>query len=158
MMVVTRQGAGRAAANKRGAAGRLAAGLAGIAVAGLLASTLALAQDSYPSKPIRLLVSDTPGSAPDVLARKVAPEVAARMGQPWVVENRPGNRAAVVIQGLMSAPPDGSVFMIAPHSITTVWPRARRAPAAWRPMKLVPPRTRIRITFLLLLGLPLFLN
>ena len=79
MMVVTRQGAGRAAANKRGAAGRLAAGLAGIAVAGLLASTLALAQDSYPSKPIRLLVSDTPGSAPDVLARKVAPEEAARI-------------------------------------------------------------------------------
>ena len=78
----------------------------------LLTAVAALAQDSYPSKPVRLLVSDTPGSAPDVLARKVAPEVAARMGQPWVVENRPGGGHLITAEACAKAPPDGYTLCI----------------------------------------------
>ena len=41
-----------------------------LGAAGVLLAATAMAQDNYPSRPVRLLVSDTPGSAPDVLARK----------------------------------------------------------------------------------------
>ena len=78
----------------------------------LLTAGTAITQDSYPGKPVRLLVSDTPGSAPDILARKVAPEVAARMGQPWVVENRPGGGHLITAEACSKAPPDGYTLCI----------------------------------------------
>ena len=78
----------------------------------LLTAGTAITQDSYPGKPVRLLVSDTPGSAPDILARKVAPEVAARMGQPWVVENRPGGGHLITAEACTKAPPDGYTLCI----------------------------------------------
>lgn len=78
----------------------------------LISAGTVLGQDNYPSKPVRLLVSDTPGSAPDILARKVAPEVAARMGQPWVVENRPGGGHLITAEACSKAPPDGYTLCI----------------------------------------------
>lgn len=83
-----------------------------LVAASLCATIPAYAQDAYPSRPVRLLVSDTPGSAPDVLARKVAPEMAARMGQPWVVENRPGGGHLITAEACSKAPPDGYTLCI----------------------------------------------
>ena len=51
--------------------------------------TQAMAQ-SYPDKPIRLIVADAPGGAPDILARMLAQKMSDSMGQPVVVDNKPG--------------------------------------------------------------------
>ncbi|WP_170979285.1 tripartite tricarboxylate transporter substrate binding protein [Roseomonas sp. HF4] len=57
---------------------------------GLVAARRASAQSRWPDRPVRLLVGQPPGAGPDLLARGLAPHLAAAFGQPFVVENRPG--------------------------------------------------------------------
>jgi len=66
-----------------------------------------LAQDSYPSKPIRLILTMPAGSGTDVIMRKGGPDLAARMGQPWIIENRPGANSAIVGEVCARSAPDG---------------------------------------------------
>lgn len=80
--------------------------LAGLAVS-LVASTGALAQDRYPSKPIHVIVPFTAGSATDIVARLVGERLNAAWGQPVVVENRPGAGGTIGINQTAKAEPDG---------------------------------------------------
>jgi len=73
-------------------------------------------------RPARILVGYPPGGSIDAVARVLAEKMRGSYAPQVIVENRPGNRAAVAMQGLMGPPPDGSVMLIAPHSITVVWP------------------------------------
>lgn len=73
-------------------------------------------------KQARILVGYPPGGSIDAIARVLAEKMRGSYAPTVVVENRPGNRAAVVMQGLMSAQADGAVMLLAPHSVTTVWP------------------------------------
>ena len=77
-----------------------------LAAAPLLHSLPTLAQ-SFPDKPIKLIVPLPPGSPPDVLARIVAEGIQRAWKQPVVVENRPGGTGSVGMKALASAPPDG---------------------------------------------------
>jgi tripartite-type tricarboxylate transporter receptor subunit TctC len=90
--------------------------------AGLLA-TPALAQAPWPDRPIRWIVNFPPGGAADTLSRILAPVVSARLGQPVVVENRPGAGGALGADILAKAPGDRSLVMIssaASHGIGPV--------------------------------------
>ncbi len=69
-------------------------------------SISALAQ-SYPNKPVRLIVPVVPGSPTDVIARIVAPRLAARLGQPVIIENRPGGGGLIGFELAAKSPPDG---------------------------------------------------
>jgi tripartite-type tricarboxylate transporter receptor subunit TctC len=62
-----------------------------VALAGT-APTAALAQADYPSRTVRIIVPLLPGAAADVIPRVVAEKLAAKWGQPVIVENRPGGR------------------------------------------------------------------
>jgi len=72
----------------------------------LLVAVQALAQ-SYPTKPIKLLIGVPPGGPTDTLARAVAPDLAEALGQPVVIENRPGASAVIATEAVAKAPPDG---------------------------------------------------
>ncbi|SDE37053.1 tripartite tricarboxylate transporter substrate binding protein [Belnapia rosea] len=82
--------------------------LATLGAAALLPAP-ALAQP-FPSRPLRLLVTWPPGGTTDILARQLAPQLSARLGQPVVVENRGGASGAIGAAELARAPNDGHTF------------------------------------------------
>ncbi len=82
----------------------------GIGVTGAAAQT-------YPSKPIKLIVPFTPGSPLDVLARVVMQPVSVRLGQTIVIDNRPGAGTTIGTKAAASADPDGYTLMIAATSL-----------------------------------------
>ena len=68
-------------------------------------STPALAQDNYPSRVVRVIVPDTPGSITDILARVVAEGLSRSLGQQFIIENRPGGGTAIGTRAVVTAPP-----------------------------------------------------
>src|SRR5687767_3432023 len=67
----------------------------------------AFAQDAYPSRPVRMVVGFGPGSAPDLLVRLIGFELGKRLGQPVVIENKPGASANIAADAVAKSPPDG---------------------------------------------------
>ena len=92
-----------------------------IAAFGLSFATLALAQ-SYPDRPIRLLVAFPPGGAADIVARLTGQLLSARIGQPVVVENRPGSNGNVAAEVVAHAAADGYTLLLSSGSLYTVNP------------------------------------
>jgi tripartite-type tricarboxylate transporter receptor subunit TctC len=76
-----------------------------------ISSSVAIAQ-SFPSKPIRIIVPFTPGSATDTMARPVADKLSSALGQPVLVENRPGAGGTIGVAALAKAPPDGYTLAV----------------------------------------------
>jgi tripartite-type tricarboxylate transporter receptor subunit TctC len=68
---------------------------------------------SYPTKPIRFIVSFPPGGSSDLIARAIAPHMSARLGQPVVVENRPGAGGMIGVDAVAKAAPDGYTIGLA---------------------------------------------
>ncbi len=67
----------------------------------------------YPTKTIRLIVGVAPGGANDTVARMVAQALSERLGQPVVVENRPGAGGNIGLEAVVNAPPDGHTMLFA---------------------------------------------
>jgi tripartite-type tricarboxylate transporter receptor subunit TctC len=78
----------------------------------MLASGIASAQDAFPSRPIRLIVSFTPGGGADLTARTVAFKMSEQLKQPIVVENRPGANGLVGAGAVASSAPDGYTMLL----------------------------------------------
>lgn len=83
--------------------------LAAAAAVGLLATTQ-FARAEYPEKPVRFIVNAAPGGAADSTARVLATELARRLGQPFIIENKPGAAGAIGLDVVAKAPPDGYVI------------------------------------------------
>ena len=77
------------------------------ALLGLAAAVSQPLAQPYPSKPVRWLVPTGAGSALDVVARRVAPKLAEALGQPVIVENKPGGNSVVAAREAARAAPDG---------------------------------------------------
>jgi len=84
----------------------------------LLVSQCVLAQ-SYPSKPVRLIVGLAPGGATDIMARTLTPGLSEELGQPVVVDNRPGAAGSIGAGIAAKAPPDGYTLFLASSSFTS---------------------------------------
>jgi tripartite-type tricarboxylate transporter receptor subunit TctC len=88
--------------------------LAGGAVAAATVARRAAALD-YPTRPVRLIVGFTPAGATDILARLIGQRLSERLGQPFVIENRPGAGSNIGTEAVVRAPADGhTLLLIAP--------------------------------------------
>jgi tripartite-type tricarboxylate transporter receptor subunit TctC len=96
---------------------RIALGLAILAVAALAGAAAAQAQDSFPSRTIRLVVSFPPGGGVDAVARLFADKMSPMLGQPVVVENRGGAAGAIAGKQVAGASPDGYSVLVASNSM-----------------------------------------
>ena len=85
--------------------------LAAIAVAAPAAARMAKAQ-SYPTRPVRLLVGYAPGGVADIYARLMAQWLSQRLGEQFVVENRPGSAGNVATEVVVKSPPDGYTLLM----------------------------------------------
>lgn len=74
---------------------------------------------NFPTRPIHLIVSFPPGGPADISARAISEGLGVLLGQPVVVENRPGAGAVAAMQALLSAPPDGHTLMMASNVLST---------------------------------------
>jgi tripartite-type tricarboxylate transporter receptor subunit TctC len=92
-----------------------------LASAALLAlvATPALAQQ-FPSKPLRLIAPFAAGGSTDTLARAIAEKMAASLGQPVVVENRPGAASLTALDHVRAQPADGYTMVLSTTTITTL--------------------------------------
>ena len=80
---------------------------------GLLFAPLSAQAQEYPNRAVRLLVGYAPGGGMDTIARVVAPKLSESLGQPFVVENRPGASGGVAAEALVKSAADGYVLMVA---------------------------------------------
>jgi tripartite-type tricarboxylate transporter receptor subunit TctC len=80
------------------------------------------AQAAYPSKPIRLVVGFAPAGAADFVARAMSDAFGKALGQPVVVDNKPGNGSSIAADLVAKAPPDGYTLLIASPSSISVNP------------------------------------
>ena len=93
-----------------------------LAIAAVLCLAAAAAHAQYPSRPIRLLVPNPPGGATDTLARLVAPKLGEALGQPLVVDNRPGSNGNLASELAAKAPPDGYTLYVAADAQIVIGP------------------------------------
>jgi len=106
-----------------------------IALAAALAMLASAAPaETYPARPIRLLISFPPGGASDLIARTLGAPLSARLGQPIVVENRPGSNGNLAGELAARAAPDGYTLLLGPSSLLTVNPHLY-ARMAFDPLK-----------------------
>jgi tripartite-type tricarboxylate transporter receptor subunit TctC len=83
----------------------------------LAASRGARAQAAFPSKPIRLLVGYSAGGAVDIIARAVGQHLQTGLGQPVIVENKPGAGTNLATRALIDSAPDGHTLMLAANAL-----------------------------------------
>jgi tripartite-type tricarboxylate transporter receptor subunit TctC len=86
----------------------LAAGVAALPAV----SRIARAQ-AYPTRPVRVIVPTAPGGAPDIVARLMGTWLSERLGQQFVIENRPGGGSNIGTEAVVRAPPDGYTILLA---------------------------------------------
>jgi tripartite-type tricarboxylate transporter receptor subunit TctC len=87
------------------------------AAAALLICGVALAEDAYPSKPVRLIVPFTPGTGIDILARTLGQKLGDKWNQPVVVENRPGASGNIGTEAAARSAPDGYTLLMTANTI-----------------------------------------
>lgn len=73
---------------------------------------LSATAQAWPTKPVKIIVPTPPGTPPDILARGLAPQLEGKLGQPFVVENRPGANTIIGVQACAAAAPDGHTLCL----------------------------------------------
>jgi len=106
--------------------------LAALTSAAVTTSTSAAAQ-AYPTKPLRIMVGASPGGGTDIIARLLAQKFQAALGQPVVVENRPGASNTIAADVAAKAAPDGYTLLLATNTAQSIAPHIMKL--AFDPIK-----------------------
>ena len=93
-----------------------------IVLAALLLAVSGISFAQYPARPIRMLVPNPPGGATDTLARVLAPKLGEALGQPVVVDNRPGSNGNVAMEAAARAAPDGHTLLLCADAQIVIGP------------------------------------
>ena len=120
----------------------------------LLAAPLSAFAQAYPNKPIRLIVPWPPGQATDLAARIVAEKISVVLGQPIVVENKPGAGGAIGTDQVAKAAPDGYTLLAASSGPISIMPNLQKTP--YEPLKDLAPVTLTAIAPFALVARPNF--
>ena len=92
--------------------------LTALATLGWMLNLPAWGQGNYPDRPLKIIVPFTPGGANDVLARTVAPPLQLRLGQPVIVDNKPGAGGHIGGDFVAKSPPDGYALLLMQNGLT----------------------------------------
>jgi len=106
---------------------------AAIAVAGLVLSGIANAQ-TYPARPVRLIVAFVPGGATDTLARQISNDLKEALGQPVIIENRPGANGYLAWNHVAAAEPDGYTLLLAENALAMSQALYKKAASSFDPL------------------------
>jgi tripartite-type tricarboxylate transporter receptor subunit TctC len=87
-----------------------------------LAASLALNAAAWPDKPIKVYVGYAPGGSTDVVARLIAPKLGEKLGQPIVIENKPGGAGDLAAEVMLQAPADGYTLMMSTVALHAINP------------------------------------
>ncbi len=85
-------------------------------------SSVAISQDNYPNKPIRIIVGYSAGGGNDIIVRVMTNELQKGLGQPIVVENKPGAQSIIAAEYVAKAAPDGYTILMGPSGPMTINP------------------------------------
>jgi tripartite-type tricarboxylate transporter receptor subunit TctC len=111
----------------------------------LAAGTLLLAgaawSQAYPSKPVKVIVGYSAGGAVDTVARTVGQALATSLGQPFVVENKPGAGTNIAVKATIDAPADGYTLMMAANALAA-------NPALYQPSPFDPERELVAVSLI----------
>src|SRR5262249_25599531 len=129
-------------------------GLAAAAI-GVIALIASAHAQTYPDKPIRIIVPAAAGGPTDVPARLASQILPSRLGQPILVENRPGAGGANRAQAVTGAAPDGYTLLAGNTSVFAVIP-AVSASAGYDPVKDFTPVAKVSESFQILVVQPSF--
>lgn len=121
-----------------------------------IASSAAFGQgDAYPTRPVKIVVVFPPGGGTDVAARIVAPKLSDKIGQPVIVDNRPGGGGSVGIDVVSKAQPDGYTLVLASSGGLTALPYLLKN-LPYNPQKDLEPITTFCVSPLVLVAGPAF--
>lgn len=115
--------------------------LRAVAAAGLGGLLPAIAAaNTYPDKPIRMIIQFPPGSTPDTLGRLAAEHLQAKLGQPVVVDNRPGAAGNIAAEMVAKSAPDGYTLLLGQNGLAWapwLFPKLSFDPLAFEPITLI---------------------
>jgi tripartite-type tricarboxylate transporter receptor subunit TctC len=122
-------------------------------VASLIFASAAFAQ-SYPNRPVKVIVPWPPGQATDIAARVVAEKLQSALGQPFVIENRPGAGGSIGSDVVAKAAPDGYTVLAASAGPISIMPHLQKTP--YDPLKDFAPVSLIALVPFVLVTHPAF--
>lgn len=93
---------------------------------GLLIAALAATAQTYPNKPVRMIVASPPGGAPDILGRAVAQKMGENLGQPVVVDNRAGASGLIGAEMAAKSAPDGYTLFLGTTTLYAILPSVKK--------------------------------
>ncbi len=107
---------------------------------------------AWTDKPVKMIVPAPAGGTMDVVARLLAEQLSADIGQPVIVDNKPGAGGAIAVHAMMAAPPDGQTIMVTASNVLTEIPLVMKT--GFDPLKDVKPVATVALSTMVLVGSP----